>query len=391
MASERKRLVTPRFVLVTGASLAYFVSLGVVLPVLPRYVKDELGGGNAAVGLAVGAFALGAVLLRPWAGRIGDAVGRQALMVGGALVVAVSIAAYSVSESLGTLVITRFFTGVGEAAFFVGAATSIADLAPAERRGEAVSYFSVAVYGGLAFGPVLGEVLLDHSHFTRVWLASAALALTAAAMACTIRDLPRPRAEQSDRRLMHRAALGPGIVLCLGLVGLAGFTAFLPLYVREIGLSQSRLVFLLYGGLILGVRVVGARLPDVLGPARAGTAALAAGGAGLVTMAAIPNLTGLLVGTVIFASGISLLFPALLTLALTGAREHERASVVGSFSTFFDLSQGTGALILGGVAQFAGYRGAFAAGGVLSLVGLGVLRTRVDTQRAPVAVMPAEA
>lgn len=382
-------MVTARFVLVTVAGLAYFVALGLVLPVLPRYVKDELHGGNLAVGLAVGAFAVGAVLLRPWAGRLGDAIGRRALIVGGAFVVGVSIASYAVSTNLATLVMSRFMTGVGEAAFFVGAATSIADLAPDERRGEAVSYFSVAVYGGLAFGPVFGELLLGHAHYTHVWFVAAALALTASGLGVLIADSPRERVERGPQPLLHRAAIGPGSVLCLGLIGLAGFTAFLPLYVREIGLSQSRLVFLLYGGLILGVRVVGARLPDILGPLRAGTAALGAGAAGLVTMAAIPNLGGLLAGTVIFASGMSLLFPALLTLALNGQSEHERASVVGTFSTFFDLSQGTGALILGGVAQFAGYRGAFAAGGVLAAVGLVVLRTRVDTQRVGVVEAPA--
>ncbi|MFN8035855.1 MAG: MFS transporter [Acidimicrobiia bacterium] len=382
MSARRQRLVTPRFAVVTFAGLAYFVALGVVLPVLPHYVEDELHGGDVAVGIAVGAFALGAVLLRPWAGRLGDSIGRRALMVGGALIVGVSIAMYSLTSSLASLSACRFLTGVGEAAFFVGAATTIADMAPVERRGEAVSYFSVAVYGGLAFGPVIGETVLDHSHFDRVWLTATVLALLASVLGLAVVDPPRASVDVEHRHLLHRAALGPGTVLALGLVGLAGFTAFLPLYVTEIGLTQSRFVFLLYGTLILAVRIVGARLPDVLGPIRAGTAALSAGGAGLLTMAAIPSLGGLLAGTVIFAAGMSLLFPALLTLALTGIGEHERASVVGTFSTFFDLSQGTGALILGVVAETAGYRGAFAAGGLLAFVGLVTLRTRVDAQRS---------
>ncbi len=41
-------------------------------PVLPHYVEDQLHFGDAAVGVAVGTFAVGAVVLRTYAGRIGD-------------------------------------------------------------------------------------------------------------------------------------------------------------------------------------------------------------------------------------------------------------------------------------------------------------------------------
>jgi MFS family permease len=84
----QERLLTPRFLLVTGSGLAYFLSLGMLLPVLPLYVQHRLGGDNAEVGIAVGAFAVGAVLLRPSVGRLGDRFGRRVLMLGGAITVA---------------------------------------------------------------------------------------------------------------------------------------------------------------------------------------------------------------------------------------------------------------------------------------------------------------
>ena len=45
---------------------------------LPQFVERELGGDTLGVGIAVGAFAVGAVLLRPFAGRLGDRYGRRA-------------------------------------------------------------------------------------------------------------------------------------------------------------------------------------------------------------------------------------------------------------------------------------------------------------------------
>jgi MFS family permease len=353
------------------------MAVGMLIPVVPQYVKGPLGGGNVGVGVAVGSLFVGAVLLRPYAGRVGDRFGRRVLIIGGALIVAVTTAFYGAVDALPYLVLIRLLSGIGEAAFFVGAATMITDLAPEHRRGEAVSYWSVAVYGGLAFGPALGETVLGDDRFITAWAVSASLALLAAVLGTITVETSRGVPPEPPGKLLHRAALAPGSVLFLGLIGLAGFTAFVPLYVRELDLGGADWIFLLYGGLILCVRIVGARLPDILGGRVAATIALSCGAAGLTLMAGWRSVAGLVLGTAVFAAGMSLLYPALMLLALTAVPEHERGSVVGTFSSFFDLSQGLGALILGGVAALAGYRGAFAGGAVAAAAGVVLLQLRI--------------
>jgi MFS family permease len=377
-APARAALVTPRFLLVVASGLCYFLALAMLQPVLPRYVEGPLGGGGVGVGVAVGALAVGAVLLRPFAGRLGDRRGRRLLIVGGAGVVAVTTALYGVVRTLPFIVAMRTLSGVGEAAFFVGAATMITDLAPEERRGEAVSYWSVAVYGGVAFGPVLGEVVLGDDRYVAAWLASAALA----GLACGLVFFPRAAARAApagpDRGrapIVHRAAVAPGIILFLGLVSLAGFVAFVPLYVTDIGWRDAGPVFLLYGLLILAVRVVGARIPDRLGSVRAATASLSAVAVGMAVATIWRSPAGLLVGTVVFAVGMSLHYPALMLMALVGVDESERGSVVGTFSSFFDLSQGAGALLAGAAVAITGANAAaFGTGAVAAVAGLVVLR-----------------
>jgi MFS family permease len=394
----RPPLITPRFLLIVASGLAYFFALSMLTPVLPLYVKGPLHGNGLAVGIGVGSFAVGAVLLRPYAGRLGDRAGRRRLVIGGALIVAVSIACYGLVDSLAWLVLARFVTGIGEAAFFVGAATMITDLAPVERRGEAVSYWSIAVYGGLAFGPALGEVVLGDDRYVLTWLVASGLALVAAIVGCTLAETDPNRAagarpspgvgEKSQQRLIHPAAVRPGIVLMLGLIGLAGFSTFVSLYARrELHLSGAGVIFLIYGVCILIVRIFGARLPDRLGPIRAGTYALLFGAGGLAVIAGVPSVAGLIVGTVIFAGGMSLLYPALLVMALAGIPDTERASVVGTFSSFFDLSQGLGALLCGVAQQLFGYRAAFAVGAVLAAVGCVALRTNASRRRS-ISVAP---
>ena len=375
------RLLTPRFALVVACGLCYFTALAMLAPVLPHYVEDSLHNGSVAVGATGLAFAVGAITLRLFAGRFGDRHGRKILIIGGAAIVAISTALYGLVHVLWWLIAMRVVTGFGEAGFFVGAATMITDLSPVERRGEAVSYWSVAVYGGLAFGPAFGDALRGTARYGLTFAVSAALAGTAALLGCFTVEVPRDATEPTSTHLVHRAAVRPGGVLFLGLIALAGFTAFMPLYAsQQLGIKSGP-IFLLYGILILFVRIFGARLPDRLGGKTAGSIALVFTAAGIGIAAVWASTVGLVVGTAIFAVGMSFMYPALLLLALYGTSDGDRASVVGTFSSFFDASQGIGAFICGAVVAVSGNRGAFTTGFVCAALGLVLLLAQPSRAR----------
>jgi MFS family permease len=373
-ATAEEPLLTPRFVVVMISGFCYFTAMGSVLPIVPRYVDKQLGGNDVAVGVAVGALAVGAILLRPLAGRVGDRFGRRVLMVGGAFVVGVTAASAGVIASLGWLIATRVLMGLGEACFFVGGTTMATDLAPVARRGEAVSYWSVALWGGLAFGPVLGEALLGGSNYDLVWYVAGALALTASVVALATRETHTDH-HGARGRVIAPAAIRPGIILAATLLGITGFTIFLPLYSPEVGIHDVGLVFLLYGFVVLSVRIFGARLPDTLGPIRAGTIATGATAIGLALAAVWHSTAGLVVGAMVIAVGSSFLYPSLLLLALRGVPESQRGSVVGTFSAFFDFAGGAAGIVLGGIAAVSSYQGAFAASAVLAAVAMVMLRS----------------
>ena len=262
----------------------------------------------------------------------------------------------------------------------------ITDLAPPSRRGEAISYWSVAVYSGLAFGPALGEFVLDETHFNRVWALALVFALLSAVfgMLTTETVVPAP-AGGEPAPLINRAALTPGFVLFLGMIGLAGFAAFMPLYVSDVGLEDSSSVFLLYGCTILLVRILGAKIPDRIGPLRAGTLSTAAAATGLIVIAFVETKVGLYLGTIIFSIGMSLLYPSVLTLALTGVPDSQRGSAVGTISSFFDLSQGIGAAVLGVSVKMGGYRAGFSLAALAAVAALVLLRSGIDPRtRGPI-------
>src|SRR5919202_5289045 len=91
------RRVSKRFTATHAAFAGVFVvtglgllSVGATLPVLPRYVKGPLDGGDVEVGIVTGAFALTGLACRPLAGGLADRRGRKAVVIGGALLTTIA-------------------------------------------------------------------------------------------------------------------------------------------------------------------------------------------------------------------------------------------------------------------------------------------------------------
>jgi MFS family permease len=388
----RPTLFTPAFTALTLASLAYFTAAGMLIPALPRLVAGPLGGGNAAVGVVFGAFSVSAVLMRPAAGVYGDRRGRRPLMLGGAALFALSVLAYGSAPTAAALVGLRLVGGAGEAMFFVGMVTTFTDLAPSERRGEAMSLASLALYLGIGIGPLVAELVTARVGLTAVWVAAAGAAFAAVALTARVPETRPLEATGAGgpaaaRRLVHPAGLLPGAVLLASIVGMAGFLAFVPLHVLDIGMGGSGAVLLVFAGVIVLIRSVGARLPDRLGPARAIRAALTLSVVGLVVVGSWHTPSGLVVGAVVLATGIALLTPSVFALAVADVPATERGQVMATTSAFIDIAFGVGPMSMGIVAAALGRPAVFLAGAVIAAAGL-VLVTATHLGRARPGLRP---
>ena len=222
-------------------NFGYFLSLGIMNPVLPRFIAGPLGGSNLAVGVGVGSFTIVSLLLRPWSGRFGDRKGRKLGIVGGAFSHTIGTLGMTISTSLAHVVGFRMLTGIAEAFLFVGASTAAQDLAPDDRRAEAASIFSLSLFSALAIGPAIGETILDRYGYDPVWLAAAAVVGLGTLVALTLPDTrPDEVLEHTGKvPLIHRAALRPGFPLACAIWSLAAFNSFVVLYALELGLPGA--------------------------------------------------------------------------------------------------------------------------------------------------------
>ncbi len=360
---------------VFAVTFAGLLAVGAVLPVLPRYVHGPLEGGNVAVGIVVGSYAVTGLLLRPLSGRFADRRGRKPTVLFGSILVAVSGFLYLLPLGIPGLIAARLVLGAGEGTVFTAGSAWIVDLAPPERRGRVIGLYGLAVWGALSIGPLIGELLLQLSGYTLVWLFAGIVPLAGAAVAARLPDPYRPSAavEHERQPLIAREAVGPGAALALASVGYAAVAAFVVLHLDARGVGHGATAFGAFATMVVLTRLVAGDLPDRIGPARVATAAALVEAIGLATIGLSQSLAVAIAGSLAMGAAFSLLYPSLSLVVVGRVPENRRGAALGTFTAFFDLGVGIGAPLAGIAVVLSDYEGAFLLSAAIALVSMATI------------------
>jgi len=383
-AAPRERLLTAPFIALSASVLAFFVASGLFLPSTPRYTAGPLGGDAFAVGLVVGSFSLSSIVLRPFAGRWADRRGRRIMLVIGAALQILAAAGHLAATTVPIMIVMRLLLGAAEAVYFVAAMAAATDLAPEDRRGEAISLMSTSLYLGVAIGPVLSEILYGAGGFASIWIAAALISVVAVGLSWLAPEtLPAAaRSTTVQGPFLHRRGIGPGLLVLCGAWGMGAYFAFLPLLTDQLGLGGAGGYLGLFALVVIGLRLVGARWPDQFGAARLSGTALVLNALGMIIAGLFPTELGLWIATVIFGAGVAFTFPAIVAMAVQGVPADERGAVVGTTGMFLDVAFGLSPAVLGLIAGFTGYPPTFLVSSVVAAVGATYLLVRRPGQPA---------
>jgi MFS family permease len=355
-----------------------FAAIGMYLTGIQLFVKDELGSSKAAVGLAVGAFSITAVLSRPIVGRGVDVRGRKPFLYFGLALLIVSSIGFLWAHSVLAVVALRLAQGVNGACVYTCVAAMATDLAHLDKRASAIARMSLFQYAGIALGPTIASLLIHHASYDAVWWLATGFGVAGLAVATQLpesgADAMARRAElgRGRRRLLHPAALGPGLVLLTGGIGYASVTGFGSLYARHVGVGDG-LLYAVFAVTVIGIRIVSGTIADSRGAVGVALPGLVLSAAGLLTMALVQRPASAVVGVAVFGVGFALVFPALMAFAVGRVPDHERGEMLGSFTAFLDVGVGGGAYMIGAIADAAGFGAAYAVPAALCLAGAGLL------------------
>src|SRR4028118_886534 len=166
-------LATATFMLTTalrevGGAAAPF-GFQLLLAVVPLYAA-EVGGGTGGAGLATATFMLTTVLTQVAMPKLLSRFGYHRVLVAGLIFLGLPALLYPLAGGVAGVLAVTLLRGVGFGIITVGFAALIVELAPPERRGEALGLFGVAMTLPTIFSNPLGLWLVDASGYTTVFL-----------------------------------------------------------------------------------------------------------------------------------------------------------------------------------------------------------------------------
>lgn len=399
------RLYSWPLIALCGVALVGFGSNFVIQPVLPLLVLDR-GGDPTLAGLIIGAFSFPSVLLRPFMGRLVDETDRLVVLSVSLLVIGLSGLVYLVPNLL-LIFANRVVHGAAWAGFNTAGHSTLASLAPAERRAEASGLYNLMpgiaqmlmpgigllLLGGLgAQGPFLacsglalvgaamvlagplrgptnglGEPArrvpeLDESSATQDWptgLADAAVRPGRSALARRLSSFAWGRERKGGERadLLDRGALGPMAIELLFSLPFTLFLVFPPVFatLRGIPIEALTIYYPLYGGTLVVIRAISGRFLDRVGRTTVITAGAALAVAGLALAAIAESVTLLTAGGILYAAAAAFTSPTTMALAIDRAHPRRLGAAMATYTLGFQLAIGAGATLWGVVIDLFGY------------------------------------
>ncbi len=373
-----------------AVTLLVLLSIGATLPVLPLYVKGPIGSTDLAVGVVVGAYAITGLAFRPLAGGFADRRGRKPVVIAGTIVTVVASLLYFLPLGVAGLIAARLILGAGEGVVYTASSAWVVDITDPARRGRIIGLYGLAIWGGLSFGPPIGDFLQRAVGYGAVWAFAAAAPLIAALVAVRIPEPPRPAVDPgADRRsrLFAREALGPGLAMTMATLGYAALAGFIVLHLDDRGIDHGASIFTAFALTVVAARVLFGWLPDRFGGVRCAVGAGLLEAAGLLAIALAGNLAVALAGAVAVGGAFSLIFPSLVLLVMDRVPPNRRGIAMGTFTACFDLGVGIGAPIAGAAAALGGYGSSFAVA-ALAATGASALAIVVGRRRALPGAVP---
>ena len=378
--NQKPRLWTKDFIMVSISNFLLFISFYILMVTLAVYSIDKFHASQSEAGLASSIFVLGAVIVRPIAGKMIDKVGKKKLLMMGLILFLIMMLLYFPVNSLPLLLLIRFLHGFAFGIGSTATGTIAADIIPASRRGEGLGYFATSVNLAMAVGPFLG--LLISQNFDQVMTFVVTTVFSVAAIVATI-FLRTPNVQvvtkniQTNSRVHIRDFFEKSTIPIGILVAIFGFVyssilTFISTYAAEIDLvDAASFFFVMYAVFLLLSRPFTGKLFDLKGENSIIYPSIFLFGVGVIILSQAQHGISLLIAGAIIGIGFGTFQSSAQTVAVNLAPSNRIGLATSTYYVFYDFGIGIGPFILGFILPFTGFRGLYV--GMAAIVFLGIL------------------
>jgi MFS family permease len=366
-----------------SATFLGFGAIGMTIQVMPAYAHERLGANAVTAGLAVTIGSLATMFSRPISGRFADQSGGRRVAMAGAILGLVGGIGHVVATNLPVLVLARLLLGAGEGALFTGSVGWILAHTEQSHRGKVAGHFGLAMWMGLASGPVLGTALMAVGTYRNVWIAASVIPTLAWALVASTR--PEGRVSSGDtnirRALFPRAAWVPGASGVFSSIGYGVIAAFLVPRFAALDFAGQNFALTVFGIAFMITRFLGSGYAARFGGRRVLLSAFLIESVGLAGLSLTHMEWLAFTSTAVAGAGLSLLIPSVTSIVTEAADPRERTAALGAVTSAWDLGVAVGGP-LGGLVAGVSNAGPFALGAVAALIAIAPLAINPKRERA---------
>jgi len=276
---------------------------------------------------------------------------------------------YLLVDSIGPgLFALRVVQGVCFAAAFTASTTLAAELAPYDRRAEALGVFGVSTLLTHALAPTIGEEIIHRAGFHALCVTAGAFTMVPLLLLPGIRPrrMPGVAAARGPWRVGRLEWVLIGTMTLSGM-GFGTVMTFIPTYVRANDLGRVAFFYGAYTITAIATRLFGGGLSDSVGRRAVVLPALLVLATSIFTLSLARSIPLLVVAGILFGGAQGISYPTLhaFLVDLTAAEHLGRAQAL--FNGSFNLGVMSSAFLFGPVADHFGQRPMFALAAVTPL------------------------
>lgn len=349
------KLWTKSFLLICLSNLFIFTSFYCLLPTLPLFITDVLKGDTKIVGYIFGIFALAAVLARPLAGYLLDAVGRKNILRLSLFLLTLAMIAYNMVTNLLLLFILRGIHGILWGFATTASGTTATDLVPALRRGEGIGYYGLSNTIAMAAGPFLGLEIVQRFGFSTLFTISFCFAAIGFLCIWGIQHNIIEKLEVKKSIVLFEPKVISDAVITFFITLLyGGVLSFVVLFGKEIHIDNPGSYFLAFAGALFLSRPYAGRILDVEGPIRIMSIGFVSLALSFLILSFAQGYGLFILSALFFGIGFGIVQPTTLTMAINKVGASQRGIANGTILTAFDLGVGCGSIVLGILSNYFG-------------------------------------
>ena len=357
----------------------FWFSTYIYSPVLPTYVKS-LGASYLMVGLILGCYGVGQLVLRVPIGILSDRWNRRRIFIKlGLLSLVVSSAGLYLFKAPGLILVFRSFSGVASAFWVIFTVLYSSYFAESEAT-KAVGVLNAFCNGGMLAGLLAGGFIVKWWGIEANFLVSLAAAVTGLLVSFAISEkkIDRKPVEikelftvVKDRNFQIVSVVG---VICQ-FVSFATVYGFTPVVAKNLGASDFQIAMLtalsaLPG--IFGSILGGSFFAEKLGENRTMIYGLVITATSCAIIPFAHNMTVLSVSQFFGGFGAGTVFPLLMGLCIKNVSSDKRATAMGIFQAIYGLGMFMGPAVVGALTDGIGIKWGFIAIGAVALCGIPV-------------------